>query len=192
MRLVRFDGTATRESVAVDSGYLTSDGAGGLLLNDVGGVWEARPDGLRRVTRGGVMAVGRRHYLVVDCDERHSCHSWLYDRRHRTQRRLAIPYPGGWYDGALSPDGHYVAFTRFEGESGRATLEVVDLRTSRTLVRTDGPDPGVSQSDRLWSPDGRWLAGVVDGRLALIDLRTGRRTTPSLPLSSLVQLTGRG
>jgi hypothetical protein len=192
MRLVRFDGTATRESVAVDSGYFSSDGAGGLLISDVGGVWEARPDGLRRVTPGGVMATGRRHYLVVDCDERHSCHSSLYDRKNRTQRRLAIPYPGGWYDGALSPDGRYVAFTRFEGDDQRATLEVFDLRTSRTLVRTTGPDPGVSQTDRLWSPDGRWLAGVVDGRLALIDLRTGRRTTPSLPLSSLVQLTGRG
>lgn len=191
MRLVRFDGTATRESVAVDSGYLSSDGAGGLLLSDVGGVWEARPEGLRRVTAGGITATGRRHYLVVGCDERHSCRSWLYDRQRRTQRRLAIPYPGGWYDGALSPDGRYAAFVRYEGENPRSTLEVIDLRTSRTLVRAAGPDPGVSQPDRLWSPDGRWLASLVDGRLALIDLRTGRRATPPLALPPLVQLTGR-
>jgi hypothetical protein len=43
----------------------------------------------------------------------------------------------------------------------------------------------------LWSPDGRWLASLAGGRLSLIDLSTGRRVTPGLGLSSLVQLTSR-
>lgn len=189
MRRVRFDGTATRAVVRAATGYFRSDGAGGLLLDDVGGTWEAWPDGLRRITTGGVVAVGPHHYLIVRCDPQHSCHSSLYDRQDRTEHRLAIRYPSSWSDGELSPDGRFAAFVRYENGEPGTTYEILDLRSAKTLLRVPGPQTG--EAEPVWSSDGRWLATLVDGRLTFLDLRTGQRTTPRLELPRLVQLTGR-
>lgn len=57
------------------------------------------------------------------------------------------------------------------------------------MGRVAGPEEG--QVNPLWSPDGRWLATLVDGRLTFVDLRTGALVTPPLRLPHLLQLTGR-
>jgi len=66
-----------KENSAFDA---TADGAGYLLYSGIGGVYEARPEGLRRITPGALLAAGPSGWLVAECDARYQCQI-VYVRR---------------------------------------------------------------------------------------------------------------
>jgi len=191
MSLVRFDGKPERVSVT-GAGYFQSDGNGGLLMNDIGGVWETRPNGHRRITTGAITAVGRRHYLLANCDADHTCRTSLYDRRTRRHRRLSLHDSGGWPLGSISPDGAYAALFRDLGTGPPSRLDIIHLRSGRKVMKIADAVGGADPAGRLvWSPDSRWLAVTLDGRLNLLNPSAARKVAVDLGVSDLVGLVSR-
>ncbi|RCK69453.1 hypothetical protein DT076_11270 [Desertihabitans brevis] len=168
-------------------GASTGDGAGGLLLSGVGGVWlldAAQPP--QRVTRGRVLAAGPRVLLTVDCDERMRCQRLVHDRRTGTDRVLgpARPDDAGRYPGSAStsPDGRWLVEP---GGFARGGFRVVDLATNREVAALEAElgfaDPAGSA---VWTPDNRLLL-VAEGRLVVVDPVAGRSVTPDVELAGV-------
>ena len=55
-------------------------GAGYLLLTGPGGTYSVTPAGVRRVTTGRLLAVGRSRWLTLDCDYHYRCTMVVIDR----------------------------------------------------------------------------------------------------------------
>jgi len=189
MTLIRLSNGTVASSVS-GAGSFESDGRGGLLLSDVGGVWEASASRLRRITTGVVAAVGPHHYLVVNCDAAHRCTSSLYDRTTRTRRTLGPIDTSAVPQGAISPDGKYVALIKTTAQ-GNARVDLTDLSTGATIATQPlSTESLYAVSNMLiWSPDSHYLFAIRDGGLMLINSRTGETTTPDLPLHDILQLT---
>jgi hypothetical protein len=175
---------------------MTSDGAGSVLLDGVGGVYLVRSDGLRRITTGTLLAAGPTGWLTLECDPRYRCSIILRDRsgpaRTVTGDTFGTGSLGGYaLGGVISPDGTAAAI--FEPTQGPApVLDLLQLRTvGRRRVEVDVGD-GPDQGTLAWSPDSRWLF-VLDaaGRLHVVDpvTGTGSELLPGLP--RLVQLSVR-
>lgn len=193
MTLVDFEGRSTGRTVNPGYGGLVGDGAGGLLLSDVGGTYEATPAGARRLTRGVVLAVGPRHLLLADCDAQHICSSFLYDRSTRTQRRLARVQTNELPTGLISPNGRYAALATYPGNGESQLFGVIELLSGRSLIPQG--EIGMAEFDtlaesHLWLPDNR-LVGLRRGRLYVLDPNTGKIEEPGLGLPALVQITAR-
>ncbi|MFF9808188.1 amidohydrolase family protein [Streptomyces coeruleorubidus] len=161
---------------------------------------DAGGDGLAAVHRlspdtgvDTVLATGGRINPALSPDgARLACHDTtgnllLVDVASGTETRLAAPLGGNGLPGrpSWSPDGRYIAFCdrnrlnqRFR--EGYNVIRVIDTRdgSSRTFL----PLPHTSVSDRcdsgpVWSPDGTWLALVVES--ALWVLPVGPDGTPA-------------
>jgi hypothetical protein len=169
MSLVDVAGNPTGKTIDVPQGtWVTSDGDGYLLVSDTGGVYEARPEGLRRVTTGAVLAVGPTRLLVWECDDQHRCVSVVIDRATGSRRVLQ-----GWEGdpqgmrGVISPDGSVAALLLADRSFGLLDLNTGEARRLPVDPTWDGND-GVM----VWSPDSRWLF-VAGDTLTVIDARTG-------------------
>ncbi|MBV9822068.1 MAG: hypothetical protein JO144_07450 [Actinobacteria bacterium] len=193
MALATLDGKRLADFVPVPPGSspfeAVADGAGYLLYSGIGGVYQARPGGLRRISTGALLAVGPTGWLVAECDERYRCSLVLVDRRSGTRRTL----PGGAVSrdstGVLSPDGTTAAMLT-AGSNGSAGLYLLDLATGRR--RTIDLSVGLESIDGTlaFSPDSRWLFAIsADGTLMTVNRATGavRELAHDLPpLSQLV------
>lgn len=170
-------------------GWAVSDQAGNLLVTDVGGTYESRPSGMRRVTTGQVAAVGPHHYIVVECDEVHACSSLVLDRATGEKRRLGTADTGNAATGIVSPDGRYAVLTRWAADGG-ATVQLQDLRTGRTRGLAEASPLSFDGTDgtAVWSPDSRHLFLAVEGHLAVVDPATARVTKPNLGLSGVTSI----
>ena len=163
-------------------GYFSDDGSGGLLYNDIGGVYRAGPTGLRRVTSGTLFATGAEKYLVIECTERFVCSTYALrpgrDERD-SRRRIGPARPAQSVPGTLSPDGRYAAHLIWGDGEGPAVV-VSDVTTGRRVA--SWPQDARGESPLVWLPDGR-LMFLRDSRLAVLDPRTGQtvRTTLRLP-----------
>jgi hypothetical protein len=190
MVLVGLDGKPTGVSIPIpaDMNPLQTDGTGGLLLTGAGALYDARPDGLHRIT-GTLLALGPTRWLTRECDSNHHCATVVSDRTNGTRHTLedlpgyaaATPTPG-----MISPDG--------------ATAALIDPATARVhlLALASGADhpltvfysrqaaPGETM---VWSPDSRWLfVAESNGRLAVIDAHTRQLRDLGAPLPQLSQL----
>ncbi len=174
----------TRVNV-VGTGSFGADGAGGLFYSDIGGTYQATPSGLRRVTSGRVVATSRDRFLAIECDDRYTCRSFVYDRRTDTRRRVGPLRLNPGPPGTLSPDGRYVVLPN-GGEGSVATLTVVEVKTGRQIAGFRLVDTFVDPS-ATWLPDGR-LLWLRNSRLAVFDPRTRQSVGSSLRLAPLVQL----
>lgn len=159
MVLVDIDGRQTGTSIGVPNTMATfpfSDGAGYLLLSGPGGVYEARPDSLRRVTTGGLLAIGATRWLTLECDERFLCATVVTDRSSGARRTLSgSATTGNHLPGVIAPNGSFAAL--FENDRAGVSVHLIDL-SSGADRRLDIPVTSTYEDSVLaWSPDSKWL-----------------------------------
>jgi hypothetical protein len=172
--LVRSNGAATGTTIRLPPAAqwpVGADGSGYVLVDGVGGVYLARPGGVRRITRGSVLAAGPTGWLAVECDDQARCVRVVIDRATSGRRTLpGSPTAMELTTGTIAPDGSVAAYVRQEGE--RPVAHLVDLATGADHALTVDVDAETLDSDPAWSPDGRWLFLVSEGRLMAVDPRT--------------------
>jgi hypothetical protein len=187
MTLVGLNGRSIGPSLPVP--YAGSDGAGYLLATMVGGTYNLRADGLRRVTTGVVLAVGPTGWLAEECDDRHHCTLNAIDRQSGERRVLGPTRDDDFTNGLISPDGALAAMAGPTDASGVTALHLIDLRSGadhRMTVTVD-TNAGVGYG-WVWSPDSRWLF-VADaaGRIRAVS-RDGQTHTLDTGLPAIEQL----
>ena len=164
-------------------GYSVSpDGAGYALVQGLGGVYDARPDGVHLVTHGQVVAVGPTALLVYDCNDTARCSASVIDSRTGTRHTvpgLSVPSDPFPVAGPISPDGAYAAIVGLT--PGQPTVELINLRTGRThdlKVGLGGQFGTDALSQLAFTPDSRYLlvAGTVG--VSPVDTSTGRALDP--------------
>ncbi|MDP9116269.1 MAG: hypothetical protein M3O28_03205 [Actinomycetota bacterium] len=195
MTLVDFGGRPTGLSLTFpsDLGPASSDSAGYLLYFGTGGIYQAQPDGLRRVTTGILLAAGPSRWLTVDCDYHYHCATNVTDRSSGAQRRLNTPVDTYAQGGVISPDGNTAAVLQNANSSAATPLYLLDLSSGaarRTAVSiSSNQDNGGYGSSFVWSPDSRWLfVDDADGRLQVLDSHTGHAVDLGVTLPPLSQL----
>jgi hypothetical protein len=155
----------------------------------VGGTYDARPDGLHRITTGSVVAVGPTGWLAEECDDRHRCTLDVIDRHSGERRVLGPTRDDQFSNGALSPDGRLAAVAGPTDESGVTALHLIDLRSGadhRTTIMVD-TNAGVGYG-WVWSPDSRWLFVADAAGLIRAVNRNGHTLTLDTHLPALEQL----
>ncbi len=186
LTLAHGDGTPSRPPLVLRvPGEVAGNGDGGLVFSDATGVYEVVASGLRRVSRGWLIAAGPRHYLVGDCDHGHTCRSYRIERRSGARKALKARYDTA--GGLISPDGKYAALDTWPQEDGPAEM-VVEVLTGKVLLRHNHTYDGSSLANRFsWLPDGR-LLGIRDGRPFLFTPRTRVSSTPDTGMTGLTQV----
>jgi hypothetical protein len=187
-------GPATaRVSLPADTPPLlvVGDGAGALLLPDTSGVYEARPDGLHRLSTGALLAVGPRNWLVAECNDRHRCRSELIDRATGARRDLGPALPVGPVPGAISPDGRTAALYQIE-DGGHVDLDLLDIASGDLHPADLELEQTVTPGMIAWAPDGRLFAIAAGGAIRMIDRGSGAAGPIGPPLPPVRQLAIRG
>jgi hypothetical protein len=174
------------ESFAFD---VTADGTGYLLYSGIGGVYEARPEGLRRISPGVLLAVGPSGWLVGECDARYRCQMVFIHRADGSRRIVPAEVSANGMRGVISPDGATVAMLT-TGTQGVLGLYLLDLTSGRQRVIKVSVEQEFSDAGSLvFSPDSKWLLAVTsDRKLAVINRRTGAVGNLGIPLPALDQL----
>ncbi len=192
MTLVGRNGQPTGVSIPIPADEyfpVVSDGAGYVLFSGTGGVYDARPDGLHRVSTGTLQASGPTRWLVSECDERHRCGDVVIDRTTGTRHAVDPPVADqSGTGGLISPNGTTVAFLRLaEGET--ATLHLQNLTSGNDRRVGAAIDRPATDGTTAWSPDSRWLFVIgAGGKLLVIDPRTAAVRPLGVSLPPLNQL----
>ena len=197
MSLVGFDGASTGVSIPIpaDAGVPISDGTGYIIFFGTGGVYDARPGAVRRVTTGYLLAAGPTRWLVTDCDDQHRCGTYVVDRA--TGRRTVLTLQSSQFvpgAGVISPDGATAALMQSDAD-GKLTLHLVDLASGvdrNTTVLIDD-SLGFEDNTVVWSPDSKWLFGAGDsGRLLAVARGSGQPTDLGIdvPINQIALRTG--
>lgn len=166
----------------------SADGAGYLLFSGTGGVYDAKPGNLRRITTGSLLAAGRTGWLVVECDDQARCATVAVSRAdwsHRVVGPALAPYVP---TGAISPDGHTAAVFAID-PAGTQTVSLLDMDSGkRRPVRLPLAQSG-EEATVAWSPDSRWLFVVsADGQPRTVDPHTGKVGSLGVGLPEVSQL----
>jgi hypothetical protein len=165
-----------------------ADGAGYVLFSGTGGLYDARPEGLHRISTGSLLAAGPTGWLVLECDDWHRCKPVLVSRTDRARRVMNTAAPPTGASGVISPDGETAAMT-VPAPNGTVGLYLLDLASGRRRVL----DLSVNQASYFgavaFSPDSKWLFAVTpDGSLAVINSKTGSVGSLGAPLPPLTQV----
>jgi len=192
MALATLDGRRLADFVPVPTGSSSfeavSDGAGYLLYPSIGGVYQARPGGLRRISTGALLAVGPTGWLVVECDEQYRCQQVLVNRLDGSRRTVSTATVNQPRTGIISPDGATAAMLT-NSSNGTSGLYLLDLKSgNRKLI---GVSANLESFDGItaFSPDSRWLFVItVDGSIAVVNRATGAVSTLEGSLPPLTQL----
>ena len=166
-----------------------ADGAGYLLFPGIGGLYQARPEGIRRISTGVLLAAGPTGWLVIECDERYRCQTLLVGRADGRRETVAARPVGRDFRGVISRDGSSVAVltSRPEGIVEVAVLDVA--RGSWLRVVNLAVNQAALNGALAFSPDGKWLFAVTaGGSIAAIDPRTSTASILNLPLPPVTQL----
>lgn len=173
-------GTAERLDWADPAGTSTRDALrlidfdGRVLEAGTSGLYRLDESGAERVTSGDLVASGRNHLLLRECDLQRNCQLRTLDGNDNSTL-YATDVPDDVEPAAalaVAPDGGAVLFWGPPGPHSSATfprLLVFDLVDAGTVsvFETGSPDPNVA-----WSSDGSGII-VDDGRLRWIDRRSG-------------------
>lgn len=192
MVLATLDGARLPARIPIPEGRsafdASPDGAGYLLFVGVSGVYDARPDGLRRITTGALLAVGPTGWLVAECDERYRCQTVLIDRVHGSRRIVAGGPIGRNGNGVISPDGSSAAMLTADPD-GHSRLYLLDLASGKRRPLAASVSQDAFDAGFTFSPDGRWLFVVTDGgALSVVNCRTGAIGSLGVTLPALSQL----
>ena len=165
--------TGTTLSLPADDGLIEPDGGGYPLSETADGTYSVRPNGVRRVTGGTLVAVGPTTWLAVECDLSSGCATKQIDQESETVRSVHIVGADQWTPngGVVSPDATVAALLRPGGTDGVATLHIVDLVTGTNLDTKIAIDIDTARGPAVlaWSPDSQWLFVVEQsGRLAAL------------------------
>lgn len=167
------------------------DGTGYAVFNGIGGSWSARPDGIRRISTGQLVAVGPTRWLVVECDDKHSCATVAIDRSTGARHTVAGINPDTTGPlGVISPDGTKVALGLRTAQDPPG-LHVIDLRSG--AVQTYNVANSVFDGGALvWSPDSTWvIAAEANGKLDAFSASTNEGVSLGLGLPPIAQVTVR-
>ena len=193
LALATLDGKRLAEFIPVPPGSspveAIADGAGYLLFQGIGGLYQARPQGLRRVSTGVLLAAGPTGWLVVECDERYRCQTVLVGRAGGLRKTVADRPAGGSTHGVISPDGSTAAMLT-SGPNGALGLSLLSFARGSWL-RVPGLVASVENftGSIAFSPDGKWLFAVTaDGAIAVVNPRTSAVSTLDVSLPPLTQL----
>lgn len=185
-------GTATIR-LADEIGLPGPDQDGQLLLTNTGGVYQAGPAGVRRLSTGQLLAIGTHHLLVWDCDSRARCDVYRTDRA--TGRRTLLPvdrkavvelyYQGdlnsaSYYQGVLSPDGTHAVIAGPPHDDNERPVAVLDLTTGRYDLLPGSTTDVNPNAQTTWTANSRWLLALTDHQLRAYDTTTD--TVRTLPI----------
>ena len=180
LRLVTGAGGAAGQTIRLpaNGGYpAVSDGQGYVLIQKPDGVYDARPDGLRKVAAGMLVAAGREAWLVSNCPRQARCVNTVVDPATGTKKVLPATDDPSWDEmpfwppGTVCPDGRSAAILG-PGPGRDTTVRLVDLRTGAHRDILIGPV--LPSGSLVWSPDSRWLFTLTaGGAIEAIDVRTG-------------------
>lgn len=188
LTLLTLDGRPAGVQIPIpqDATVQASDRAGNALMFGIGGMYDARPDGMHRITSGTLLAVGPTRWLTLECDERYRCAGVVIDRASGARRALKTPLDSYEQNaGAVSPDGRMAALLQPNGVGG-SNMHLVDLIADADRVTSVTTNSNQTLGGRafVWSPDSRWLfvtngAGQVRavnraGRSVTLDVGVGR------------------
>jgi hypothetical protein len=182
LALATLDGKPTGVTIDVPNygGVQGPDGAGYVLLASIGGIYEARPGKVRRITSGTLRASGPTRWLTIECDDSLSCANVVIDRATRARHRLNTPPDAADSNsGIISPDGKTAALMLPpDGVSGNG-IQLLDLDSGvaepvNVTTSTTGYPLGPQWA---WSPDSRWLFVTdTDGQVMIVSRATGQAT----------------
>jgi hypothetical protein len=196
LALVNLDGKPTGVTIDVpaDGSVQGSDGAGYALLTGIGGIYDARPGSVHRITTGPLVASGPTRWLAVECDDKLFCADVVIDRKTRARHTLAaaVRYiePN---TGTISPDGRTAALVVPSDGISSSSIQLLDLVTGAVRLTDVVPPSSETQLIRrfVWSPDSRWLFTIdAGGRVIVVNRDSGRATRLGAHLVSLTQLGG--
>jgi WD40-like Beta Propeller Repeat len=192
MELATFDGRNATAVIPIPEGSspqeASSDGAGYLLFPGIGGVYDARPEGLSRITTGSLLATGPTGWLVVECDKAYRCQMVLIGRADGSRRIVPHGELNRDRRGVISPDGSTAAMTS-TGPQGESKLYLLDLVSGRRRVPAVTLNPDAYDGALAFSPDSSWLFAVTaDGSVAVVDPRTAAVRALGISLPPLTQL----
>ena len=183
--LLAFDSSSpgVRISVPPDTSPLAArpDGAGYLLFPGPDGIYDARPDGLHRISSGTLLAVGSTGWLTLECVTDAHCVIVDIDRTTHAHRVIAPGLAGsGDQLGKIAPDGRTAALYETR-PSSKITLHLLDLTTGvshRLALPID--QVGYEEDTLAWSPDSHWLLVLAaGGGLDAVEASTGHVTNLS-------------
>jgi hypothetical protein len=163
-----------------------SDASGYVVLPGDGGYYDARPDGLHRITDGVVLAGGPTSWLVRD---RGMDRGTAVDIDRATGARHVVhaTVPAAPM-GAIAPDGNTAAMFSL-GPTGSIHVFLLDLHSGNEHRVPLSVGQAVTAGNVVWSPDSRWLFAVgAKGRLYAVDGHTGHVSPVAAPLPKLSQL----
>jgi hypothetical protein len=169
-------------------GPVISDGNGYVMFSGIGGVYEARPTGLDRITTGTVAAVGGGRLLAVECNDEYRCSTVVLGLRDGSRHVIGAGFPPTYSVGSIAPDGRRAAVFD-QGQSGVTQLRLFDLRTGRTTpVRLSMTQP-LEDGAVAWSPDSAFLFALDSaGDVRAVDPRTGAVSDLGVALPPLNQI----
>jgi Tol biopolymer transport system component len=179
VRLTMTHGVETAPAVSADGRRIAFALAGDLWTMDVHGANRTR------LTRGGEDTSpawspdgGEIYFIRYASGPDGPCGSiFRVGSDGRELRRIAVaPHFHSYEQPAVSPDGRRIAFSDWNGCSGGTSsprLRVIDAsgRPTSDLARLprNGYYPDPEHGASAWSPDGRRLALVLNGRLAIVN-----------------------
>ena len=170
------------------SGQLTPDGTGYLIFEGIGGAYDVRLDGMRRITTGAVVAVGPTRWLALECDDAYRCTTVAIDRRTGARRPLNVVTQPYRPFGVVSADGARAAVTVTD-PAGLTVTHLIDITAGVDHVL---PLPGNTNGDdstMAWSPDGRWLfVATPTGTLYAVEAASAQVRDTGVHLPPVTQL----
>ena len=181
LSLLTMTGTRAGQPLRLPAGGYAAvpDGRGGVLVQEGGWVYDARPAGVRWVAAGTLAAVGPSAWLIGRCQTVRHCVNIVINPATGTRRVLAgttdlTGYPATlWPPGLASPDGRLAAVLSYEpGHHEILHLDNLQTGAQRRVIIALGTQgwPGLA-----WSPDSRWLFSAAgNGALQVINPRTGQ------------------
>jgi len=194
MTLVDMAGRPAGQSIPLPAeadGVVVADGAGYVMFSGTGGVYDARPTGIRRITTGTILAAGPTRWLARECDARHRCTMVDINRRNgvRSVGGSAVDDPNTATIGSISPDGNTAALIG-STPTGTFGLHLLSLGSwTERAVSAPINQAAIQDGGIVWSPDSRWLFVVgAGGRLFVVDARTAQVRNLGVALPPLSQL----